>query len=1028
MTNEGRIINQAEDALRRSELRFRTLVGAASVITWSCPASGLHVEPQPEWMAFTGQTAEDMLGDGWSRAIHPEDLELVASAWSTATARGEPYSNNHRIRRHDGEWRWMSVRAAPIPNEDGEIVEWFGMCVDITEQKRAMEALQESEERFRLFMDNSPAIAWMKDEEGRLVYYNKTFERRFGAQPCWLGRSDSELWPPEVAAEFRRNDLAVVATGRPIEVVEDTREPDGSRCYWLSTKFPFRDAAGKRYVGGIGLDSADRARMETALRASERRFRAIFNLQFEYSGLVDSDLRIIELSESIHRGTGVPVEAAIGRPFLEGPWWRDVPETRARWQAQFEEALAQPGASRGEVEYRTSSGETGTVLSAVTALRDEEGKLESFLVEGIDITDRKRAENALRESEDRLRRVLNTADVGLVRCSRDWIYLSANPAYAKIVGKPLDQIIGHSLLEVMGAKAVETIRPYVERVLRGEQVIYESQIAYDAAGQRYAHVSITPESDASGQVVGWVASITDITDRKRTEDALRESEERLRRVSNNADVGLVRCSRDWIYLSANPAYANMVGKPLDQIIGRPLPEVMGAKAVETIRPYVERTLRGEHIVYESQVPYEGAGERYLRLSTTPDYDAPGQIVGWVASITDITDRRAIEEALRLADRRKNEFLAMLAHELRGPLGPISSGLEILQQGSIDSAEAQRAFDMMTRQANHVVRLVDDLLEVSRVNQGLIELRKERTDLAQAVQDGIAAAQPLIAGFGHHLTVSLPSEPLLLDADPTRLVQIATNLITNACKFTEPNGRIEISARAENGCALMCVRDNGIGLPPDQLEHVFDSFKRIDGACEQSRRGRGLGLGLALVRKLVELHDGYIAAVSEGLGRGSEFIVRLPLPDERLVTNPVPEDAAIRTITPRILVVDDNRDVADSLALLLETLDTTVRVAYSGQSALPIAATFKPDVVFLDIMMPGMDGYETAGRLRRLPGGPNILLIALTGLSQEKHRRRSLEAGFDEHLRKPIDFEKLQELVDSRRNTNTSPHPVSRRAQ
>ena len=497
MANAVGMHEQVEAALRKSELRFRTLVGAVSAITWSCPSSGLHVEPQPEWMAFTGQTAEEMLGDGWNRAVHPEDRAAASSEWREAVARGEPYAGEMRVRRHDGEWRWMSVTAAPIRDAGGEIAEWFGMCIDITEQKNAANALRESEERFRLFMDNSPTFAWVKDEEGRYVYVSQTYERRFGLQAAnCIGKSAASLWSPDVAAGFQKNDLATLAADRPLEIIEESRNPDGSKAYALVTKFPFRDAAGKRYVGGIGLDITERKRMEAALGASERRFRAIFDHQFQYSALLSPDGRIVEMSNSIPRGTGVAAEEVIGEFFVDGPWWRDLPEMRARWRRQFEEALARPGPSQDEADYRTKDGELRYALNTVTALRDEHGELEFFLCEGLDITERKRAENALRESEELLRRVSNNADVGLTRCSRDWIYQSANPAYAKIIGKPLDQIVGRPVAEVMGAEAAEKIRPYVERVLRGEHVTTRPSCRYDGSGHRYLHVSYTPDADA----------------------------------------------------------------------------------------------------------------------------------------------------------------------------------------------------------------------------------------------------------------------------------------------------------------------------------------------------------------------------------------------------------------------------------------------------------------------------------------------------------------------------------------------------
>jgi CheY-like chemotaxis protein len=355
---------------------------------------------------------------------------------------------------------------------------------------------------------------------------------------------------------------------------------------------------------------------------------------------------------------------------------------------------------------------------------------------------------------------------------------------------------------------------------------------------------------------------------------------------------------------------------------------------------------------------------------------------------------------------------MLAHELRNPLAPIRTGLDLLRSG-VEGAKAVKLRDTMARQVDHLVRLVDDLLEVSRFSRGLIELRKERIDLAQVVNEAIAASQDLIAAHGHVLSVSLAPEPLPLDADPTRLAQVVTNLLNNAVKFTSPGGRIEVSARPQDGEAVLSVRDNGAGIPADKLTSVFDLFTQLDSARDRSNGG--LGIGLAMVRGLVDMHGGRVDAHSKGLGQGSEFTVRLPL----AAAGAAEQSDGVEARAPagarrRMLVVDDNRDIADVLVMLLETLDADVRVAYDGGSALGIVAAFRPDIVFLDIGMPVMDGCETARRIRQRPEGRDILLVALTGWGQEQDRRRTREAGFDKHLVKPVSVEQVQALLAERR--------------
>ncbi len=375
------------------------------------------------------------------------------------------------------------------------------------------------------------------------------------------------------------------------------------------------------------------------------------------------------------------------------------------------------------------------------------------------------------------------------------------------------------------------------------------------------------------------------------------------------------------------------------------------------------------------------------------------------------------QALREADRRKDEFLATLAHELRNPLAPIRNSLQILKMPRLDAATVERSRDMMERQVHQLVRLVDDLLDVSRVMRGKIELRKERVELSTVVARAVETVQPLIEAQGHDLTVQLPSESLALDADPVRLAQVVANLLTNAAKYTEANGGIRLTAQREGGEVVLCVRDTGIGIAPDMLPHIFELFVQADHSSTKAQGG--LGIGLTLVKNLVEMHHGTVEANSAGLGRGSEFVIRLPLmPQQERQRNEedngeAPHEPA-RSSGHRLLVVDDNRDAADSLAMLLRLQGHEVRVAHDGLAALELAKGYRPEMVFLDIGMPGMDGYEVARRLRRQPGLENVRLAALTGWGQAEDRRRTAEAGFDHHLVKPAEPNALESLLSGLR--------------
>ncbi len=354
---------------------------------------------------------------------------------------------------------------------------------------------------------------------------------------------------------------------------------------------------------------------------------------------------------------------------------------------------------------------------------------------------------------------------------------------------------------------------------------------------------------------------------------------------------------------------------------------------------------------------------------------------------------------------------MLAHELRNPLAPIRHGVQIFRTQGPPIPELQWAVEVIDRQVHQMTRLVDDLLDVSRITRGRIELRQERVELLAIVDSAVEASRPLIDKLGHELTVTLPPEPIPLEADLTRLSQVLLNLINNAAKFMAGPGRIWVTAERESHWVRIRVRDTGIGIPREMLPRIFDLFTQVDRSLERSKGG--LGIGLTLVKRLVEMHGGSVEAHSEGLGQGSEFVVRLPVAVAVAGEGPrggAAEEAGVASVKRRILVVDDNRDSADSLTLLLSMLGNEVHTAYDGQEAVEAAAAFQPEVVLLDIGLPKLNGYEAARRIREQAGGPHRVLIALTGWGQEEDRRRSKEAGFDHHLTKPVDFDDLKKLL------------------
>jgi PAS domain S-box-containing protein len=417
-----------------------------------------------------------------------------------------------------------------------------------------------------------------------------------------------------------------------------------------------------------------------------------------------------------------------------------------------------------------------------------------------------------------------------------------------------------------------------------------------------------------------------------------------------------------------------------------------------------RGYNGEEIVVERP-----DGRRLSVLAhANPFHDETGNLLGAVNVLVDISERTRSERELKEADRNKNEFLATLAHELRNPLAPLRNAVEFLQLKNPPSPEVKWAFDVIDRQMHQMTRLVDDLLDIARITNNRLELRKERVDLVSVLRTAIETAKPLIEASDLKFVVSLPPTPVGLQVDPIRVAQVIANLLNNAAKYSQPGGTVWLIAEARNSEAEIVVRDDGIGVDAPVLARIFSMFAQTDHKCD------GLGIGLALARRLTEMHGGTISVHSDGLGKGAEFTLRLPLAAAPPAdSEPNPETATAPPGTRlRILVVDDNRDTADSLQMLLHAMGNEIRTAYDGVEAVRCAEAFKPDIVFLDIGLPKMSGYEVAQALRKQQGDRKLTLVAISGWGQEADRMRSREAGFDRHLVKPVDPAAIFELLST----------------
>jgi PAS domain S-box-containing protein len=545
------------------------------------------------------------------------------------------------------------------------------------------------------------------------------------------------------------------------------------------------------------------------------------------------------------------------------------------------------------------------------------------------------------------------------------------------------------------------------------------------AEQTEAYVQSRDWAVSAGLAAGFTALVLvtafvmlqqrSIRSRALAANALFEQKELFRTTLASIGDAVIATDRGARVTFLNPVAEALTGWKSHEADGEPLASVFEIVNEETRAPVQNPALRalrdGAIVALQNHTVLiaKSGTETPIDDSAAPIRDAQGTMTGAVLIFRDISERKSAERALRDADRRKDEFLAVLAHELRNPLAPMRNALEMVRLSADDPAVLSTVRGTMERQVDHMVRLTDDLLDVSRITRNRLELRRKPVDLSIVVHRAMESTDPLLKERRHTVTLALPSVPLLVNADEGRLAQVLYNLLGNAAKYTHPGGRIHVRAMRDGADAVITVSDNGIGIAHENLQSVFEMFTQVDASLERSQGG--LGIGLTLSRRIVELHGGTIEAASEGPDKGSTLTVRLHAQDEDA---PIAEPGAPRTFAlargRRVLIADDNRDSADTLAAMLEMVGHDVRVCYDGVNALTQAELFRPEVMLLDIGMPVLNGLELAARIRERPWGARMRLIALTGWGQPEDLKRSQRAGFDHHLVKPVELSRLQELI------------------
>lgn len=653
-------------------------------------------------------------------------------------------------------------------------------------------------------------------------------------------------------------------------------------------------------------------------------------------------------------------------------------------------------------------------------IRDEHGHVSGCVLIFRDVTAQRNAE---REKTNQLytARVL----ASIVESSNDPIISKSLDGFIQSWNAAAERLFGYTAEEAVGRHVFLIIPPG----RRGEE---EHIIARLKAGHRVEHLeterlrkdgetiqvslTISPVKDEAGNVVGASKIVRDITDHKRAEA---DREKFVTLIESSTDfIGM--CDLNVIPFFINRAGLEMVGLDnIEEARRTPVKEFFFPEDQDRImNEFFPSVMQKGHGEVEVRFRHFKTGEaRWMDYKVLTLTDAANQPLGYATVSQDVTERKQLADDLRRlaadlseADRRKNEFMATLAHELRNPLAPMTNMLEVLKRADGDGEMIRRAHETLERQLGQMVRLVDDLLDLNRITHDRLELRKSDVELSSVIHQAVEVARPLLDSAHHDLRVELPEEPIFLHVDPARLAQVFGNLLNNSCRYTKPGGTIWVSAKLLDSDVVVTVRDNGAGIPQDKLKSIFDMFTQVDRTPERSQGG--LGIGLTLVKRLVEMHGGSVEAKSAGEGCGSEFQVRLPILTETKDVAPTPVAAQQDIPTRRILIVDDNIDSADSLAMLLEITGNETYRAHDGIEAIEAAKKYRPEVVLLDIGLPKLNGHEVCRRLRDESWGKDIMVIALTGWGQEEDRRKSEEAGFNGHLVKPVNYDELLKLLGS----------------
>ena len=1012
------IVESSSDAILGKDLR-------GIVTSWNVGAETMF-----------GYTAAEMIGQSITRLIpaerQAEEVEILAKIGA-----GETIKSFDTVRvRKNGTTIRISATISPIKDAAGKIIGASKIARDISDAKQAEAALRQSEERLAFVRRSSGVGFWYCDLPFDVLQWDDLVKAHFHLPPdaAVTIQTFYDCIHPDDREPTRLAIERSIANRTPFNAVYRTVEPVSGAVTWIRAigrTFYAEDGTPTRF-DGVTLDVSGQKQAEqeiVRLAADSDRQRRLYETVLtntpDFVYVFSLDYRVLYANDALLKMWGRGHEGAIGKTFLEigyEPWHAEM------HNREIDQVRATRQPIRGEVPFNGTNGRRLYEYIFVPVL-GAAGEVEAVAGTTRDVTERKETERAIREGEERLRTALTSARMVAWEWTPADRKLRVSENAAEVFGLAPDVVLtgidqGLALLhpddltayQATFQKAIDNRTAYhtCYRLIRPDnrRVIWIEERGH----------TVFDRPDGGVRLYGVAMDVTERHEVEADLARMHAEVERERRLfdtalSNTTDFNFI-FDPQGRFMYANRSLLGLWGKTTAQAAGKTMAELGYPPDVEAqLLGNIRRVIETRQEVRD-ETPYTSpTGETgHYEYSLAPVFDADGAVVQLVGSARDISDRKRSEDELRRlaavlseADRRKDEFLATLAHELRNPLAPIRYGLQVIRMSGANGT-IEQAGSMMERQLTQLVRLVDDLLDVSRVTSGKLELRRSRVELRAVLDAAVETSRPVIEQAGHELTLALPDEPIWLDGDVIRLSQVVSNLLNNSAKYMHRGGNVRLKARLEDDTVIVSVGDDGIGIPPAMLDKVFEMFTQVDRALEKTTGG--LGIGLSLVKALVEMHGGTIKALSEGEGRGSEFVVRLPavLPVAQKVAPRQLDEQGGSSSRRRILVADDNVDSAKTLAKLLELLGNDVATAKDGLQAVEAAEAFRPDVILLDIGMPKLNGYEAARRIRGREWSQHTMLVALTGWSQEDDRKRSSEAGFDHHLVKPVEVAVLMKLL------------------